>query len=60
MYVPCMLHYCSKKAVLRMQQTDAISIVLDPGLDMLVAGCDQSCFGWDLARLNKKKSAVDV
>ena len=43
----------SQLSVLSLPSTDAISMIISPDLDMLVAGCEESCYAWNLKKLSE-------
>ena len=45
-------------ASLRLPNTDAIGMVVCPDLDVLVAGCEKSCYAWDVKKLSVGKKDV--
>ena len=44
--------------MLSLPKTDAIGMVVSPYLGMLVAGCENSCYAWELKKLSKVQKMV--
>ena len=44
------IHF-SQMSVLSLPNTDAISMSVSPDLNVLVAGCEKSCYAWNLKKL---------
>ncbi|KAL4223491.1 hypothetical protein ACF0H5_016962 [Mactra antiquata] len=48
----------SQKAIFTLPGTDAITLVINDQLNLLIAGCESSCYAWNLDKLEKKKNTT--
>ena len=47
--------FFSRLAVMNLPKTDSITIVYQPDLDLLVAGCERSCYAWKIDKVKRSK-----
>ncbi|KAH3891681.1 leucine-rich repeat and WD repeat-containing protein 1-like [Dreissena polymorpha] len=46
----------SRCAVLSLNKTDAISLMIEPMLNVLLVGCETSCFAWSIDKIKEEKN----
>lgn len=50
----------SQKAVFTLPKTDTICLAVNSELEVLIAGCEESCYGWKLQKLYKNEKNINV
>ncbi|XP_060587603.1 leucine-rich repeat and WD repeat-containing protein 1-like [Ruditapes philippinarum] len=49
-----------QRAVLTLPKTDTICLVVNSELEVLIVGCENSCYGWKLEKLYKNEKNLNV